>query len=68
MKVRIAIEQLIDVDEVLSHDTEFELYAPPDMSMDDKVDYLINRFCEDIDTLVKYDEVRSQVILEYIED
>lgn len=68
MKVRIAIEQLIDVDEVLSHDTAFELYAPTDMSMDDKVDYLVNRFCEDIDTLVKYDEVRSQVILEYIED
>ena len=68
MKVRIAIEQLIDIDEVLSNDTEFELYAPPDMSMDDKVDYLVNRFCEDIDSLVRYDEVRSQVLVEYIEE
>ena len=68
MKVRIAIEQIVDVDEVLSHDIGFELYAPPDMSMDDKVDYLVNRFCEDIDSLVKYDEVRSQILVEYIED
>ena len=68
MKVRIAIEQVVDVDEILSNDIEFEMFAPEDLSYDDKVDYLVNRFCEDIDSLVKYDEVRSQILVEYIED
>jgi hypothetical protein len=68
LKVKIAIEQIVDIDEAMSNDIGFELYGPPDMSDDDKVDYLINRFCEDIDNLVKYDEVRSQILVEYIED
>ena len=68
MKVRISIEQTVDIDDAMSNDIGFELYGPPDMSNDDKVDYLINRFCEDIDNLVKYDEVRAQILVEYIED
>lgn len=68
MKVRIAIEQTVDIDEAMSNDIGFELYGPPDMSNEDKVDYLVARFCEDIDTLVKYDEVRDQIQVEYIED
>jgi hypothetical protein len=68
MKVRIAIEQIIDIDDAMSNDIGFEMYGPPDMSTEDKVDYLIARFAEDIDTLVKYDEVRDQVLVEYIED
>ena len=68
MKVRISIEQTIDLDEAMSNDIGFELYGPPDMSNDDKVDYLVARFAEDIDTLVKYDEVRDQILVEYIED
>jgi hypothetical protein len=68
MKVRIAIEQIIDIDDAMSNDIGFELYGPPDMSDDDKVDYLVTRFAEDIDTMVKYDEVRDQILVEYIED
>ena len=68
MKVRISIEQTVDIDEAMSNDIGFEMYGPPDMSNEDKVDYLIIRFCEDIDTLVKYDEVRDQIQVEYIED
>ena len=68
MKVRIAIEQVVDVDEILSNDIEFEMFAPEDLSYDDKVDYLVNRFCEDIDSLVRYDNVRDQILVEYIED
>ena len=68
MKVRIAIEQIIDIEDAMSNDIGFEMYGPPDMSMDDKVDYLIARFAEDMDTLVKYDEVRDQILVEYIED
>jgi len=68
MKVRISLEQTIDLDDAMSNDIGFELYGPPDMSTEDKVDYLIARFVEDIDTLVKYDEVIHQVSVEYIED
>ena len=68
MKVRISIEQTVDIDDAMSNDIGFELYGPPDMSNEDKVDYLVNRFCEDIDNLVKYDEVRAQILVEYIED
>jgi hypothetical protein len=68
MKVRISLEQTIDIDDAMSNDIGFELYGPPDMSTEDKVDYLIARFVEDIDTLVKYDEVIHQVSVEYIED
>lgn len=68
MKVRIAIEQVVDVDEILSNDIEFEMFAPENLSYDDKVDYLVNRFCEDIDSLVRYDNVRDQILVEYIED
>ena len=68
MKVRIAIEQIIDLDDAMSNDIGFELYGPPDMSTEYKVDYLIARFAEDIDTMVKYDEVLGNISIEYIED
>jgi hypothetical protein len=68
MKVRISLEQTIDIDEAMSNDIGFELYGPSDMSNDDKVDYLITRFAEDIDTMVKYDEVLGNISVEYIED
>jgi len=68
MKVRISLEQTVDIDEAMSNDIGFELYGPPDMSNDDKVDYLITRFAEDIDTMVKYDEVLGNISVEYIED
>ncbi len=68
MKVRVAIEQIVDLDEAMSNDIGFELYGPENMSNDDKIDYLVTRFVEDIDSLVKYDEVRDQILVEYIED
>ena len=68
MKVRISIEQTVDIDDAMSNDIGFEMYGPSDMSTEDKVDYLITRFCEDIDTLVKHDEVIHNVSVEYIED
>jgi hypothetical protein len=68
MRVRISIEQTMDIDDMLSNDIGFEMYAPENMSYEDKVDYLVNRFVEDIDTLVRYDEVRDQVLVEYLED
>ena len=68
MKVRISLEQTIDIDEAMSNDIGFDEYGPKDMSNDDKVDYLMARFAEDIDTMVKYDEVLDNISVEYIED
>jgi hypothetical protein len=68
MKVRISLEQTVDIDQAMSNDIGFELFGPTDMSNEDKVVYLINRFAEDIDFMVKYDEVLDNVSVEYIED
>jgi hypothetical protein len=68
MKVRISLEQTVDIDDILSNDIGFEEYGPKDMSTEDKVDYLMARFAEDIDTMVKYDEVLGNISVEYIED
>jgi hypothetical protein len=68
MKVKISLEQTIDINDAMSNDIGFEMYGPTDMSTEDKVDYLIARFVEDIDTMVKYDEVLGNISVEYIED
>jgi hypothetical protein len=68
MKVRISLEQTIDIEDAMSNDIGFEMYGPEDMSIEDKVDYLVARFAEDIDTMVKYDEVMGNISIEYIED
>ena len=69
MKVKISIEQTVDIDDAMRlHDSGFDEYAPDDMSIEDKVDFLINRFAEDIDRLVKYDEVLDNISVEYIEE
>ena len=68
MKVRISLEQTIDIDNAMSNDIGFELYGPPDMSTEDTVDYLMARFAEDIDTMVKYNEVLDNISIEYIEE
>ena len=68
MKVRIAIEQVIDIDDAMANDMYFDLYGPTDMSNDDKVDYLVARFLEDLNTLAVNDELGNQVLVEYIED
>ena len=59
MKVRISIEQTIDTDDYGFYD---------DMSDENRVVYLIERFAEDIDTLVKNDEVMDNISVEYLED
>jgi hypothetical protein len=68
MRIKISIEQTVDVDQAMSNDPGFELYGPENLSDDIKIEYLLERFAEDIDTLVKYNEVREQIQVEYIED
>lgn len=68
MKVKISIEQTIDINYGMSNDTRFEMYGPADMSNEDKVDYLVTRFVKDVHMLVKDDIVLEQIVVKYIED
>ena len=70
MKVKISIDTVIDLEDAFSNDVAFEIYGPKqeDISDDLKLEYIINRFCEDIDYLVKYNEVRDAISVEYIGD
>lgn len=68
MKVRLSIEQEIDLEDAFVNDIGFEMYGPDKVSTEDTVEYLVNRFVEDIDYLVKYNEVKSAVAVEYIEE
>jgi hypothetical protein len=70
MKVRIAIEQEYDIDNdllFLDDDPLFEENRDS-YTTEERVDLLLNRFLEDIDYLVKYNEVDQAVIVEYIEE
>jgi len=70
MKVRIAIEQEYDIDNDLLFidDDPFFEENKDSYTTIERVDLLLNRFIEDIDYLVKYNEVDQAVIVEYIED
>jgi hypothetical protein len=35
---------------------------PEDISTDDLIDYAYNRFAEDVDYMVRYDEVRANIV------
>ena len=59
MKMRVSIVREFDIDG--DHDHLFE-----DMTIDEKADYALSMFAEDIDYLVKYDEVRQHALLEVV--
>lgn len=63
MKVIVSIEQEFD----LSDDNIFDEESM-DMDTDTKVDYLVNRFAEDIDYMVKYDTIRDSIQVVYVEE
>ena len=63
MKVKISIDSEWDLSDPDIFDEE-----AIETSTDTKVDYLIERFLEDIDYAVKYNEVRESVRVEYIEE
>lgn len=66
MKVRISIEQEFDVD--MDYGYDLDLGYTEGVSNDTKIDYFVNRFAEDIDYMVKYDETRDHILVEYIEE
>ena len=57
MKIRILIQQQVDTD-------DFEFDDP--INIDNNINYLVDRFAEDIDRLVKDNIVREQIEVEYM--
>lgn len=70
MKIRIAIEQEYDLndDSIFYNDDPFFDENADSYTPENRADILLARFLEDIDYLVKYDEVDQAVTIEYIED
>lgn len=57
MLVKISIEQTVDTDDYGFYD---------DMSDEDRVVYLVDRFAEDINTLVKNKDVMDNMTVTYL--
>jgi len=70
MKVRIAIEQEFDLsdDMFFKDDDPFFEENAESYTVEERVDLLVNRFLEDIDYLVKYNELIDAISVEYIEE
>ena len=70
MKVKISITQEFDLSDdqlFITDDSQFE-ENKEQYDTDTRVELLVNRFVEDIDRLVKYDEVSEAISVEYIEE
>ena len=70
MKVKISIEQEWDLndDSIFYNDDPFFDENKESYDHDNRVDILLNRFAEDIDFMVKYDEVRDNLRVEYFDE
>ena len=70
MKVRIAIQQEFDLSDDMPFIDDDPFFEENRDSYDTetRVDLLLNRFVEDIDRLVKYNEVTDAITVEYIEE
>ena len=69
MLVRLTISEEFDLNDDLFFEDDDPFFEENKESydIDTRVDLMINRFCEDIDSLVKYNEVRNAISVEYIE-
>ena len=70
MLVRLTISEEFDLNDdllFLDDDPFFE-ENKDSYDNDTRVELMINRFCESIDDLVKYDRVSDAIQVEYIED
>mgnify|MGYP006292435703 FL=1 len=70
MLVRLTISEEFDLNDdllFLDDDPFFEENKDA-YDNDTRVELMINRFCEDIDNLVKYDRVSDAITVEYIEE
>lgn len=68
VKISITEEWDLNDDMFFSDDDPFFEDNKESYDADTRVDLMINRFCEDIDNLVKYNEVRNAITVEYIEE
>lgn len=70
MRVKISISEEWDLNDDIFFSDDDPFFEDNKESYDTeaKVDLMINRFCEDIDSLVKYNEVDKAITVEYIED
>ena len=70
MLVRLTISEEFDLSDDLffSDDDPFFEENKESYDMDTRLDLMINRFCEDIDNLVRYDRVSDAITVEYIEE
>lgn len=70
MLVRLTISEEFDLNDdllFLDDDPFFE-ENKDSYDNDTRVELMINRFCESIDELVKYDRVSDAITVEYIEE
>ena len=70
MLVRLTISEEFDLNDDLffQDDDPFFEENKDAYDNDTRVELMINRFCESIDDLVKYDRVSDAIQVEYIED
>lgn len=62
MKFKVSITREFDTDEWKDEDS----FYPSDLDPDTEISYGVNLFAEDIDYLVKYDEVREAAHVEIV--
>ena len=70
MLVRLTISEEFDLNDdwFFQDDDPFFEENKDAYDNDTRVELMINRFCESIDELVKYDRVSDAIQVEYIED
>lgn len=64
MKVTVSITREFDTDEFRDEDSLYP--GSEDLDPDTEIEYCVNLFAEDIDYLVKYDEVRQAARIEIV--
>jgi hypothetical protein len=60
MKIRVYIAREFDTEEWRDGDPDYPEHVDPEIEME----HAINMFCDDIDYLVKYNEVKDQARVE----
>jgi hypothetical protein len=68
VKISITEEWDLNDDMFFSDDDPFFEDNKESYDTEARVELMINRFCEDIDSLVKYDSVRDAITVEYIDE
>lgn len=70
MLVRLTISEEFDISDDTFFTDDDPLFEdnPESYTIENRVDMMVNRFCESIDELVKYNRVIDAVQVEYLEN